>query len=209
MFQKPRCRPVADCRSRVTVWAQASGLPAGSEMGGDLGRLRTRTVSVRKSLGSARLEVCFRESCRGRDRSVVQVDCETRLVGRSGAASGSRTRSARNRSPSMRVSSALPRGRKHRQGTNRPVSFGGRRSVKIPPGASSYSDASRFDTARRRADRWPQAGRVVSRYGPERADDLAREGAADLVSQPPALRGARAPKTMTQRSFHDDIVVLP
>ncbi len=87
------------------------------------------------------------------------------------------------------------------KGTNRAVSFGGQRSVTIAPGAAGYSDRCRTETACRSADGWAQAGRVVPHRGLQRSDDLARQGAADVVSQPAAIGQLTAAMKMTPR-FH-------
>ena len=74
-------------------------------------------------------------------------------------------------------------------GTNRRVTFnGGRKAVTLPPGQSAFSDpvALPFVTrASTRAAGWTQARRQLSRRWIVGADDLAREGAANLMCRRP------------------------
>ena len=67
-------------------------------------------------------------------------------------------------------------------GTNQPVRFGGQDSVTVKPGEWVWSDPVTLPFVRepRRAFR-PQARRQLPRRRRERADDLAREGPADVL----------------------------
>ena len=87
------------------------------------------------------------------------------------------------------------------RGTNRPVSFGGQPSVTIAPGASAYSDAVdlKLPAGALTEGRKLAVSFHVARA--ERPDDVAREGAADVVSQPAVAR-APTPATKTTRRSH-------
>ena len=98
-------------------------------------------------------------------------------------------------------------------GTNRQVRFErGRTSVTIPAGASAASDAIEltFVTSRGRpaADR-AEARRQLSRRRIDRADDVARQGAHDVVSHGASLRQPRPRGKRRRVSVHDHVLVLP
>ena len=87
-------------------------------------------------------------------------------------------------------------------GTNQPVRFGGQDSVTVTPGESAWSDP--VDAAlRARAGAScsrPQARGQLPRRRRERADDLAREGAADVLRHGAGRRRRRARSKTRRRS---------
>ena len=157
------------------------------EVGGDMGRIGARTLPCGKCVRAARSEVRISRSRSGRRRSVVPIDRETRFVGRS------RTHPAREhvRHAEHYVRSDLRRRgrnrRQHREG-NEP-----RGGVQRP--VERQRRAGRLQLQRRDrpqaagwcAHRRTQARRLISRHRTDRPDDVAREGAADVVSQRSSL----------------------
>ncbi len=85
----------------------------------------------------------------------------------------------------------------------------GRPNVNIPPGGSAYSDAVDLKLRAGCADRRTQARRVLPRDWPQRPYDVAREGAADVVSQPSAIGRAHQRRRRRRVPIHHDIVVFP
>lgn len=86
---KTATRPSRDaCAFLVRVGAGSAGRPLHCtrdepKVGGIMGRIRARPVSIGQSLRAARLEIRVSRRSAGCCRSIVQVDRETRFVGRS------------------------------------------------------------------------------------------------------------------------------
>ena len=211
MFQKRRLAAlsliVAIASPAVGAERSASHRP---EVGRDLGRIGPWTISGGKSLGAAGYEVRVSRSRPGRRRSIVQVDREARLVGRSLPHPAREHVRNAERSRSIRSTSASPptAGTSSRARTARCRSAGSRASH-IAPGALDLQRRHRPEAAARRADRGTQARRVVPRDRAQRPDDVAREGAADVVSQPPSIGCTQQRRRRRGVPIHDDIVVFP
>ncbi len=157
------------------------------EVGSHLGGVGARTVPVRKSLGAARLEVRVSRPGAGRRRSVVPLDREARSVGRS--------RPHSSRQHVRHATDYLRRDLRRRVVVCRQYREGHEPTGVVRRAAQRHDRAWRVELQRRRgleaagrrAHRRPQAGGLVPRGRPDRPDDMACEGAADVVSQPSAI----------------------
>ena len=202
MFQK---RALAVLSLIVAVasplWAQSASTARRAEVGRDMGGVGARPVSVGKSVRAARSEIRVSRPREGRRRSVVPVDREAGLVGRSLSHPAREHVRHADRSPSTRSTSASPStGGNIVKGTNRPVLVRRTAQRQHRRRRLGYSDACRPEAAGRRADRRTQARRLVSRHRAERPDDVARQGAADVISQPPAIGRAHSATKTTPHS---------
>ena len=165
-------------------------------MGDELGGLGAGPLPGRKSLRPAGAEVRISGAGGRRARPDLPPHRACRRSGASRRGCASPMRSAPSRSPSTAslsgCSSAAPR---VAPGTNRPVSFGGKPSVTIEPGKDVWSDAVALPFVKdAKSARRAQARGQLPRRGRDRPDDLARQGAADLLRH-----GARRGREGTSR----------
>ena len=95
------------------------------------------------------------------------------------------------------------------KGTNRAVAFNGQSSVSIAPGGSSYSDAIDLKLP---AGALTEGRKLAVSFHVDRADrpdDMAREGAADVVSQRPSLGQPHEIRRRRGVPLYDDVLVFP
>ena len=170
-------------------------------MGDDLDSLRTRPVSIRQFIGPAQPpRFAFPAPETGaRDqtlRLIVQPDIwgrQTRL--RLSNAFGTKPVTFDGVYAGLQLS-----GGAIVAGTNRPVNFGGKTSVTVPPGDSVWSDPVALpfvnNPPHSARTRRTQARREPARRGRERSDDMARQGARYLL---PDRSGSRRQRTVDRR----------
>ena len=95
-------------------------------------------------------------------------------------------------------------------GTNQPVRFGGQDSVTVKPGEWVWSDPVTLPFVREPAELFrPQARRQLPRRRRERADDLAREGPADVLRHGAGRRREGRDRRGGGVPVHDRLLVLP